>query len=257
MSDLIKKFYDDFADHYHLIFRDWDASMKRQSNVLDRIFMNHFKQPRQELKVYDCSCGIGTQAIGLALLGYKVHATDLSYKAVIRAEKEAQRLGAYLTFDVADFRSLYQVKGKYNIVISCDNSLPHLLNDSDFNQALRNIWDKLVCGGLFLASIRDYDQLLQEKPQATLPIVHEDNRGKRIVFQVWDWDNEDNIYVLEHFIVRKSGEEWITSSRSTKYRAILRSEISQLLSENGFVDIVWHQAVETGYYQPVVIARKI
>lgn len=82
MSDLIKKFYDDFADDYHLIFEDWDASMKRQSNVLDRIFVNQFKQPRQELKVYDCSCGIGTQAIGLALLGYKVHATDLSHRAV-------------------------------------------------------------------------------------------------------------------------------------------------------------------------------
>lgn len=257
MTDLIKKFYDDFAEDYHLIFGDWDASMKRQSNVLDRIIVSHFMQPRQELKVYDCSCGIGTQAIGLALLGYKVHATDLSHKAVSRAEREAQRLGAYLSFGVADFRSLYQVEGKYNIVISCDNSLPHLFNENDLNQALSNIQDKLVCGGLFLASIRDYDQLLQEKPRATLPIVHDDVRGKRIVFQVWDWENEDNIYKLEHFIVRRHGEEWITNSRSTKYRAILRTELSRLLSETGFTDIVWHHPEETGYYQPVVVARRI
>jgi glycine/sarcosine N-methyltransferase len=257
MSDLIEKFYDDFADDYHLIFGDWDASIKRQSNVIDKILQIYFNQPRQELKVYDCSCGIGTQAIGIALLGYKVHASDISNKAISRAEKEAKRLGAHLTFGVADFRSLEHVEGKYNIIISFDNSLPHLLNDRDLKQAINNIRDKLVCGGLFIASIRDYDHLLQDKPKATLPIVHDDNRGKRIVFQVWDWEKEDNIYTLEHFIVQKHGKEWITSNRSTRYRGILRSELSRLLAENGFTDIVWYQPEDTDYYQPIVVARRI
>lgn len=257
MPDLIKNFYDDFADEYHLIFGDWDTSMKRQSETLDKIFGSYFAQSRRDLKVLDCSCGIGTQSIGLALLGYQVHATDISPAAVSRAIKEAKRLGASLTFGVADFRSLNQVEGKNNIVISCDNSLPHLLSENDLYQALSSIRDKLVNGGLFLASIRDYDQLLREKPRATLPVIHDDDRGKRIVFQIWDWENEDNIYTFEHFIVRKQGEEWTTSSRSTKYRALLRSELSRLLSETGFADIVWYQPEESGYYQPVVVARRI
>lgn len=132
-----------------------------------------------------------------------------------------------------------------------------MLSEHDLYKAVSNIRDKLVCGGLFLASIRDYDQLLQEKPRVTIPIVHDDNSGKRIVFQVWNWENEDNIYTLEHFIVRRHGEEWVTSSRTTRYRALLRSELSRLLSETGFSDIVWHQPEETGYYQPVVVARSI
>lgn len=173
------------------------------------------------------------------------------------AKQCSERLGAHLTFGVADFRSLYQVEERFNIVISCDNSLPHLLNDNDLHQALSNIWDKLICGGLFLASIRDYDQLLQERPRVTFPIVHDDDRGKRIVFQVWDWENDNNTYTLEHFVIRKHGEEWRTSSRSTKYKAILRSELSRLLSETGFTDIIWHLPEETEYYQPVVTARRI
>lgn len=253
--DSVKKFYDDLADDYHLIFEDWDASMRHQSNILDEIVKNYFDQSRQNIKIFDCSCGIGTQAIGLALLGYIVHATDLSPSAVIRAEQEAKRLNANLSFGVADFRSLNQVEGKYNIVISCDNSLPHLLDEAGLHKTLRNIWEKLNDGGLFLASIRDYDQLLQEKPQSTFPTVYDDDKGKRIVFQIWNWE-ENNIYTLEHFIIKKYGDELTASSRSTKYRAMMRSEISNLLSKIGFTDIIWHLPEETGYYQPIVTARK-
>lgn len=163
----------------------------------------------------DCSCGIGTQAIGLALLGYHVHATDLSPTAVSRAQREAHRLHANLTFGVADFCLLNQVEGRFDVVISCDNSLPHLLNDDNLMKALRSIWDKIEYGGLFLASIRDYDQLLKDKPQCTTPTFYDDKRGKRIVFQLWNWEKEKNVYTLEHFILRENGNEWVTNSRST------------------------------------------
>lgn len=189
MSSSVLDFYDQLAKDYHLIFEDWDASVTRQGEVLDRIIGNNLDLPRNYTKVLDCSCGIGTQAIGLGLLGYKVHATDLSPNAVSRAKREAQRLGADLTVGVADFRSLNdQVEGSFDVVISCDNSLPHLLDFDDLKLALKNIWCKLEYGGLFLASIRDYDELLKEKSHATKPTVHNDQNGKRIVFQVWDWE---------------------------------------------------------------------
>lgn len=38
----------------------------------------------ENIKLLDCSCGIGTQAIGLALVVYNVTATDLSEKAIKR-----------------------------------------------------------------------------------------------------------------------------------------------------------------------------
>ena len=54
------------------------------------------------MSVLDCLFGIGIRAIGLALLGYNVHTTDLSPKAVSRAEGETKRLEADLTFGVAN-----------------------------------------------------------------------------------------------------------------------------------------------------------
>jgi methylase of polypeptide subunit release factors len=46
----------------------------------------------------DCACGINTQAIGLAMRGGTVHATDLSPAAIARAGREAASFGAALTF---------------------------------------------------------------------------------------------------------------------------------------------------------------
>jgi ubiquinone/menaquinone biosynthesis C-methylase UbiE len=70
----VKDFYDELARDYHLIFADWDASMARQAEVLDGMLRQHLGPGAQ--RILDCSCGIGTQAIGLALAEHDVVASD-------------------------------------------------------------------------------------------------------------------------------------------------------------------------------------
>jgi SAM-dependent methyltransferase len=250
------QFYNALANDYHLIFADWQEAVERQGAVLDDLMRASLG--RQPISLLDCTCGIGTQAIGLALRGYTVHATDLSPAAVERARQEAGRLGASLTFGVADLRTLVtQVAGRFEVVIACDNSLPHLLSDEDLRQALQNIYSKLDTPGLFLASIRDYDQLQAEKPRATLPHVFDDPKGKRIVFQVWDWSEDGCAYVVHQFILRETKDGWQTGHYATHYRALLRHELTRLLSEVGFSQVGWQMPPDSGYYQPVVRARKV
>jgi len=43
-------------------------------------------------RILDCACGIGTQAIGLAALGYCVTASDLSEGALAEAKKRAEKI---------------------------------------------------------------------------------------------------------------------------------------------------------------------
>jgi 2-polyprenyl-3-methyl-5-hydroxy-6-metoxy-1,4-benzoquinol methylase len=83
MSDPVSAFYDTLSSHYHLIFKDWQESVQRQGMVLDKLLRRHLG--RQNGRVLDCSCGIGTQAIGLALRDWTVTGTDLSAEAVARA----------------------------------------------------------------------------------------------------------------------------------------------------------------------------
>ncbi len=196
-------------------------------------------------------------AIGLALQeGYIIRATDLSPKAVERAEKEAKSFGVTITFGVADFRTLEkQIPGLYDVIISCDNSLPHLLTDEDILVALRNMSAKLHPDGLLLLSIRDYDHLLQERPQ-TMPVsVFDKPEGRHISFQVWDWQNGQK-YMIHHFILKQVNRQWDTAERITEYRALKREELTKFLLKTGFSDITWQMPEQTGYYQPVVTARK-
>src|SRR5262249_27067511 len=157
--------------------------------------------------------GIGTQAIALATRGYKVHATDFSASSVERAKKESASFGVSMTFGVADWLSLdATVEDVFDVVICLDNALSHLLEDADLRQAARQMRARLRPDGLLIASIRDYDSVVGEKPsgsvpvtqglpgvaeqpganrqRATLPRVSEDASGRRITFQVWDWADD-------------------------------------------------------------------
>ena len=249
-----RRFYDELASYHHLIFGDWEQSIQRQASALDRIIRSELTGP--PLSVLDCTCGIGTQAIGLAERGYQVRGTDLSPAAVRRAARESRKRGLKMTFAVADVRELDSlVSGLYDVVLSCDNALPHLLTDEDLLRALRAVHSKLRPGGLFIASIRDYDRLGAERPRVDPPRVIDGPNGRRIVFQVWDWSTDGPLYAVHQFIVQEGERGWKTAHSATDYRALKRDELAALLKQVGLVEIRWRMPDETSFFQPVVTAR--
>lgn len=254
MALSIEEFYDSLADDYHLIFGSWDEAMTWQGKVLDAVLRS--ETGRSSLSVLDCSCGIGTQAIGLALLGHSLTATDLSPRSVERAKDEAGRFDVEIIFGTADFRALERsVAGSFDAVISCDNALPHMMSREDLFSAAQSIRSKLSEGGIFLASIRDYDELLKDPPGATMPKVIDTPEGRRVYFQVWDWHEDDRTYVVNLFLLSEDGEVWRTIHHDARYRAVSREELQEVLKEAGFSDIGWKMPAESGYYQPIVTAR--
>jgi glycine/sarcosine N-methyltransferase len=76
----IADFYDGLAADYHLIYADWDAAVERQGVALDRLIRDAHTQ--EAIDVLDCSCGIGTQAIGLACQGYRTDTFALAPRGV-------------------------------------------------------------------------------------------------------------------------------------------------------------------------------
>ncbi len=254
MDYSVQEFYRQLAPDYHFIFKDWEASVRRQGDLLDRMI-------RAELgsadSVLDCACGIGTQAIGLALHDYHVRATDLSPAAVRRARTEAKNFGVKIFFGESDFRDLArQVAGTFDVVLACDNSIAHLLSDADLTLAAASMREKLNPGGLLILSIRDYDQLVQEQPRTTPPNILDTPDGRRISFQVWDWAEDGRSYTLSHFILKQSDDRWTTRVSSTSLRALLRPELDAVLERTGFERVTWHMPEESGYYQPLVTAHR-
>ena len=277
MNDSVRQFYGSLARDYHLMYADWRNEVPRQGKLLDGLIRQHLGG--KPASVLDCTCGIGTQAIGLATQGYRVHATDLSPEAVARAKREAETFGVTLMSDVADVRALEtKVTDVFDVVVSFDNSFSHLLEDADLLKSARQIWARLRMDGLLLISIRDYDQVVQErlqksktrvpglpgllppsasdKTQPTLPRVFDDAEGRRIVFQIWDWADDERSYTVNHFHVIQKPGGWETHCYVSHFRALQRHELSEILHSAGFSEIRWLMPEESGYYQPIVSARK-
>lgn len=96
----------------------------------------------------------------------------MSDSEIARAKIESEKFVVDIDFFVSDFREIdTYIPLTFDVVISCDNSLPHLLDTNDMEIAAQNILEKLNPNGLFIASIRDYDTTLEEKPISTLPNI--------------------------------------------------------------------------------------
>ncbi|MBQ3109205.1 MAG: class I SAM-dependent methyltransferase, partial [Clostridia bacterium] len=217
----------------------------------DRIFeRNGFDR---SAKILDCACGIGTQAIGLAELGYDVTASDLSEGALAQAKARAAEEQLKIRFERADFCALEEsFTEQFDIVICMDNALPHMLTKTALEAAVSSIAGRLAPNGMFVASIRDYDALLEEKPPYSPPYIHKTDKGQRVSFQTWVWEGEH--YKLTQYIIDDEGALQV-SKFDCEYRATRRKELTDLFTAHG-CNVEWKFPEETGFYQPIIVAKK-
>lgn len=246
-------FYDDLAEHYHLIFEDWDRTIERQASILGPLLESYtgLGTPR----ILDCACGIGTQTLGLAQRGHSLVASDLSRSSVARAQREARQKGVDVQFHVADMRELSAVPGHdFDVVLAADNALPHLLSEKDLDRALQQMANKLRPGGIMAATVRDYDRLIQTRPAMQPPSFFGDSGRRRIIHQVWDWAGAE--YDVHLYISHEGSAGWVSKHYVSRYRALLRADLAASLEKAGFTEVQWLEPESTSFYQPVVVARK-
>ena len=249
---ITQTFYDNLASQYDKLFLDWQATTQEQAVILEKIFTaNGFDKT---VKILDCACGIGTQAIGLAAIGYNVTGSDISDGELAEAKERAAKNNVRIPFVHADFCTLSDTFAEqFDIVIAMDNALPHMLTRNDLESAIQSIVNQIQYGGMFVASIRDYDALLMDKPPYSPPYIHKTAKGQRVSFQTWKW-NGDNYRLIQYII---DDEDTLQVSKfECEYRATRREEMTKLLIDNGCGSVEWIFPEETGFYQPIVVAKK-
>lgn len=248
------RFYDEFAAGYHLLYPDWEASVARQGAALDGLVRDRLGD--RPATVLDCACGIGTQAIGLTALGHHVTGTDLSPAAAARATREAAGRGLRLPVAAADMRRLPFPDATFDVVVCADNALPHLLTADDVRAALTDMRRTLRSGGLLLLTTRPYDDLRRGRPTSTPPQTAERDGHRSVIFQLWHWHEDGERYDLELFRMAPDATgEWRTDVHRSTYWALTQAQLTAFATEVGFTDPTWAPPEETGFFQPVLIAR--
>ena len=243
-------FYDILAPFYHLIYPDWEKSIERQGAAIDRVIGELLPDAETLL---DVSCGIGTQALGLAERGYRVSASDLSPAAVQRARREARARRLDMALSVADMRAAHgHPAAPFDVVLCGDNALPHLLSDGDIAEALRSFHRALRPGGLCLASVRDYER---EDLSGTRLVPHgmRDADGARwLLWQVWE--PRGRLYDFSLYLVEDRGRDQCRTRvvRSTYY-AVGADRLVALMEEAGFAEV---RRLDDRFFQPLIVGLK-
>lgn len=92
-------FYDGLAATYHALYLDWERPITDPADALREL-------------------------LGLAALGYRMFASDLSPRAVDRAVRDRRQRGLEASLRVSDMRSLPWDDDSMDAVVCPDNALP-------------------------------------------------------------------------------------------------------------------------------------
>ena len=250
-----QQFYDDLSSYYHLIFEDWGASMARQGEALVQLISSELREiDVGAVRVLDAACGIGTQALPLAARGFQVTARDLSPAAVTRLQREAQVRQLVIDATVADMRQVASsVSGSFDVVLAFDNSLAHLLDDKDLSAAFQQFFSVLRLGGVFLCSVRDYDNVQRGKPATHLYGRREYGGNIFYLRQEWSWD--DPMHYQGMIIINKETPSGLTQElcTSSRFYAVSIGRLLELMHESGFKDC---RRIDETIYQPILTGKR-
>lgn len=241
-----KKFYDALADHYHLLFEDWDRSIERQRAALIKILAQHWHLAGGS--ILDTAVGIGTQALGLIQHGYSVVGSDISTRALSRVRDEASRRNLTLALAAADFRYLPFKDAQFDAAIACDNALPHLLSVDEIRSALREIARCVRPGGGVVLSMRDYSAPPVAGTIEKRPYGERMWNGRRFYAeQEWRWQGSTYQLVLRIQSLDDANERLEVEST---YLAVSVATVLDLMKSIGLVNVA---RVDDVYYQPVLV----
>ncbi len=247
----VRAFYDSLAPWYHLIYQDWEASIARQGQALARLFTHEWhSRPRD---VLDAAVGVGTQALGLAALGFKITGSDISAAAVHRARDEAACRGLPLRCHVADVRALPVRAATFDTVLACDNALPHLLSDDEIRRALQECRRCLRPHGGCVISMRDYGVPPEPGTVETTDYGDRTWLGRACCLsQIRRWRGAFYDVAFE-LVTKDDAGEVVARTPQTTYFAIAPERMAELMEETGFEKV---RRIDGCLFQPVLVGTR-
>jgi SAM-dependent methyltransferase len=244
-------FYDELAPYYHLLYGDWERAILKQGAAIASL-LGEFGVHSGD-RVLDAACGIGTQTLGLAMLGFEVTASDISTRELERLRFELSSRSLHAEVHLDDLRTLAQAdSGSMAAILACDNSIPHLLSDVEILQSFRSCYRCLRPRGVALFSVRDYAAIERNSPDVRPYGMRHVDGERFLAVQVWEWDMDQ--YDLRLYLTREFTDgRCETQVLRSRYNAVSIAHLLELLREAGFVDV---QRRDHVLHQPVLVGRR-
>ncbi len=244
-------FYAQLADVYDEMTR-FESRIKKERPVFEQwVSRLHIR------RALDAACGTGIHAILLASLGVKVTGVDASPAMIEKARQNARRLNADVSFSVAKMQNLREaVEENYDTVFCLGNSVPHLLEKSDLEQAMRNFYALLQPGGHVVLQLLNYEKILQKRER----VVGVHRANEKLFVRFYDFLPERvRFNVLTVQLDDPACPHRLQSSLLVPYR---KDHLKEALLSAGFGDLAFYGTMGFQEYDPqkspnlVIVGRK-
>jgi len=207
--------YDSLAEVY-----DWlipEALLEPEASAA--AFETVIAQLPSGARVLDCACGTGTLAVGLALRGFEVSASDASEGMVARTRALAAERGAQIGARVRVWEELDG--GPFDAVFCVGNSITHA---QDRRAALTGMRRVLRDGGLLAVTSRTW-----ERPQEAGEEVVERHGRRARVTRTWHPGELEVVVSFE--------DDGVTYGERLRYWPFTHGELQDDLLAAGFTPV--------------------
>jgi SAM-dependent methyltransferase len=169
-------------------------------------------------RVLDCAAGTGTLAVGLALRGFDVVATDAGEAMIARTRALAAHHSADLDARVCAWEDLTGPPS-FDAVFCVGNSIPHAEGQAGRRRAFAAMAGVLRPGGLCVVTSRNWEL---ERAQGSRVKVSEElverDAGRALVVQSWTIaERWDDMHVME-VVVALIGDDGAVSAYGERLR---------------------------------------
>ena len=250
-------FYDGLSAHYDR-FVDWPSRL-----AFEMPFLQSTLAQFQAHSVMDSACGTGQHVLALAKLGIEASGSDISEQMIARAQENADRMGAQVSFYVAGFGQLAQrVAIKYDAILCLGNSLPHLLSENALRDALEDWHASLAANGILILQMRNLERVLKERQRFMPPQIMADEQGEWVFERFYDWLLNSLIRFNMLRWRRPPGQGWQLEEAATDLRAWIHQELETHLENMGlpivqtYGDLAGTKYVSDSSNDVVIVARK-
>ena len=173
--------YEELASVYEFLVPD--AMVEPEGAVA--AFAEPVEQLEPGARVLDCSCGTGELAVGLALRGFDVAASDASPAMVARTQALAAARGVELAVRQRRWDEL-EPGASFDAVFCVGNSLIHAAGRAGRRSALAAMGGALRAGGLLVLTSRNWERLLALRQGLEVDEALVERGGRRgLVARAW------------------------------------------------------------------------
>lgn len=227
-SSATSSHYDEEAKHY-------DAFNEKNSQLINATIEKILKKYRVHT-VLDLTCGTGSQVFYLVKRGYEVVGSDINSKMLQIAKQKAKKEKLDIRFLQKDMRGAKI--GKFDAVITIFNAVGHLTK-ADFEKAMRNIYDNLHDGGLYIFDINNLSYLLKDNQITELTIDWQKTTGstKARVIQYSTIDATGCLASYTTSYEQKGSQKPKKSESAQTLQVYTAKQLKEMLQRTGFTTL--------------------